>query len=282
MFKKDKYKNAIVVEGGGMRGIFAAGVLDHFYDMHFDPFDVYYGVSAGACNLASHLGRQYGRNYRCYTKYMQMPQFFSKSRFVRGGHYMDLDWLWSYLEENETLNVGEASKKHFYVTLTDVQTGKPVYMRANPITLADYLKASSSLPLMYRGFVHVEGRLYSDGGITDSIPVEQAARYGAKKILVIRSRTENYRKKSFVESRLMPLLFRRYPALKRAMKMRQENYNRALDFIENPPKGVRIIEICPYNLFSGRTTNDIRALNDDYKEGLRAGRRAIDRWREII
>jgi len=264
-----------------MRGIFAAGVLDHFYEMRFDPFDVYYGVSAGACNLASHLGRQPGRNYRCYTKYMQMPEFFSKAKFFRGGHYMDLDWLWNYLETNETLNVAEASKKHFYVTLTDVRTGKPLYVRANPVTLADYLKASSSLPLLYRGFVGVEGRLLADGGITDSIPVETAARYGSKKIMVLRSRVDGYVKKSFTETHLLPQLFRKYPELRRAMKEREERYNKSIEFIKNPPKGIEVIEICPVTMNTGRTTKDLSILNDDYNEGKRAGRRAIDRWREM-
>lgn len=273
-------RNAVVVEGGGMRGIFAAGILDTFYEKNFDPFDAYYGVSAGACNLASHLGKQPGRNYRSFTKYMRMKPFFSKKKFLRGGHYMDLDWLWEYLYAHEPLNAAAASKKNLIVVSTDVKTGKPVYTRARKETLADYLKASSSLPMLYRGFVEVEGKMLTDGGISDSIPVARAVDDGAKRIMVIRSRPDGYVKKSVLESRIIPKLFGKYPELKAAMKCRENVYNESIEYIKNPPDGVEIIEICPGSLHSGRTTKKIYLLDADYAEGKRAGLRAIDRWKK--
>ena len=87
-------RTALIVEGGGLRGIFAAGVLDAFLEADFDPFNLYLGVSAGANNLSSYVAQQRGRNYRVYTHYALHPEFINVRKYLRGGHLMDLDWLW--------------------------------------------------------------------------------------------------------------------------------------------------------------------------------------------
>jgi predicted patatin/cPLA2 family phospholipase len=278
---KKKFTKALVIEGGGMRGVFSAGLLDLFLEKKFDPFDAYFGVSAGACNLASHLAGQHKRNYRCYTKYMLDPRFFSFAKFLRGGHYMDLDWFWDHLAAVDTLGGKKASKKNLYVVATDVHTGKPVYVRVEEKTIEDLLKGSSALPLLYRNFVRVGEYELVDGGVTDSIPVQAAVERGARRVMVIRSQIEGYVKKSFVESRLLPLLFIKYPELRNAMTNREARYNDAVNYIKNPPKGVEIIEICPKVLGTGRTTRDMEIIEADYAEGRRAGLEAIRRWRNI-
>lgn len=278
---KKKNKTALVVEGGGMRGVFSAGVLDCFFEKKFDPFDSYFGVSAGACNLGSHLGGHYQRNYRCYTKYMLDPYFFSLGKFLRGGHYMDLDWFWDHLADVDPLDVKTASKKEFYIVATDVHTGKPVCARAEAETMFDLLKASSALPLLYRGFVNVGGVPLVDGGVSDSIPVKDAIEKGATRIMVIRSQLEGYVKKSFTESHVIPLLFSKYPELKKAMCAREAQYNESAAFIRNPPKGIEILEVYPRTLKTGRTTRDKTILESDYIEGKRAGQDAITRWEDL-
>src|SRR4051794_6064259 len=97
-------RTAIVVEGGAMRGIFSAGVLDGLMQLGLDDFDLAIGTSAGACNLASFVARQHGRNLRCYTDIMARRQLFSVRRALRGGHYMDLDWLWGALAAEDPLD----------------------------------------------------------------------------------------------------------------------------------------------------------------------------------
>lgn len=261
-----------------MRGIFAAGVLDCFLEEQFDPFDICLGVSAGACNLASHLGKQHGRNYRSYTDYMLQPDFFSAKKYLRGGHYMDLDWLWDHLAQVEPLNVKEASDKEFYVVATNVKTGEPEYIRAEERTLFDALKASCAMPLLYRRRLTIDGCEYIDGGIGDSIPAGEAHRRGARRIMVIRSQPAGYTKKSFVESKCIPLVFRRYPSLRKALRERESRYNAAVDFIKNPPAGARVIEVCPSILHSGRTTRERTKLDRDYAEGKRMGLAAIQKW----
>lgn len=275
---KKKEKTALVVEGGGMRGVFSAGVLDCFLENGFDPFDIYLGVSAGACNLASHLGGQHGRNYRCYTDYMLRPDFFSIKKYMRGGHYMDLDWFWDYAAEVEPLNVKSASGKEFYVAVTNVQTGKPEYIQANEQILFDALKGSSAVPLLYRKFIRINGSECIDGGVADPIPVKEAYRKGARRIMVIRSQPAGYNKKNFIESKCIPLLFLRYPSLRKALGRRESIYNESVDYIKNPPSDAEVIELCPDILHSGRTTKDRELLERDYKEGKRAGLSAIHRW----
>ena len=115
----------------------------------------------------------------------------------------------------------------------------------------------------------------------DAIPVQAAYRRGAGRIMVLRSQPAGYGKKSFVESKCIPLLFRKAPSLQRALRERAARYNAALDFIQNPPEDADVMEICPENLHSGRTTRDKALLEMDYAEGRRMGLSAIQRWLEL-
>lgn len=262
--------DALIVEGGGMRGVFAAGILDAFYEQKFNPFNLYIGVSAGACNLASHLAGQYKRNYRCYTNYMLQPEFISAKKYLRGGHFMDLDWFWDYVDKHDTLDRESATSlgdKKFLVVTTDVETGEALYTEAQSEILDDLLKGSSSVPLMYRNFVKVYGRRVTDGGVSDSIPVQEAYRLGARRIMVIRSRTADYVKSSFFESRILPVIFSSYPALKRALQTREKRYMESVEFIKNPPADAEIIEIAPAEIRTGRTTRNREIIEYDYLQG---------------
>lgn len=271
-------RTALVVEGGGMRGVFAAGVLDSFLEAGFDPFDAYVGVSAGACNLSSHLAGQYMRNYRCYTDYMLHREFMSLPRFLRGGHYLDLDWFWEHGRQVDPLHVVAACRKPFYIVATDTVEGSPVYASAEPDTLLEVLKGSSALPLLYRGGVVVGGKTFVDGGVTDPLPVAFAVRKGARRVMVIRSRPCGYVKRNVLESVLGAWLFRGNKPLKGSLLDKNQRYNEAVAFIRNPPAGVDILEVCPARLRSSRTTRSLAALQSDYQEGKRIGKQAIAQW----
>ncbi len=261
---------ALIVEGGGMRGVFAAGILDAFYEQKFDPFNLYIGVSAGACNLASHLAGQYKRNYRCYTDYMLRPEFISAKKYLRGGHFMDLDWFWDYVDKYDRLDRESATTlgdKKFLVVTTDVETGEALYTEAQKEILDDLLKGSSSVPVMYRNFVEIYGRKVTDGGVSDSIPVQEAYSRGARRIMVIRSRPAEYVKSSFFESRILPMIFSSYPALKKALQTREKRYMESVEFIKNPPADAEIIEITPAEIRTGRTTRSRAIIENDYFQG---------------
>ncbi|HPB83123.1 MAG TPA: patatin family protein, partial [Spirochaetota bacterium] len=187
-------KSALVVEGGGMRGVFSAGVLHAFGEIGFDPFDLYIGVSAGACNLASHLAGQNDRNFDIIMRYSSTGKFINPLRFLKGGHYMDLDWLWDITIREYRLDLKKifmdlaTEDKEFIVVTTSMNTGRVMYLRPDEGTLEEYLKASSSLPVLYRNILKIDGEEVTDGGIADPVPVIEAYRRGARTITVIRSR----------------------------------------------------------------------------------------------
>jgi predicted patatin/cPLA2 family phospholipase len=268
-------KKALVVEGGGMRGIFAAGVLDTFMHERFNPFDLFIGVSAGAVSLASYLSGQYQRYYRLSTGPMQKKEFISLARFLAGGHFMDLDWLWDFSSTHDPLDVRMAvcnKSRDFLVGVTDVQSGNPLFIRPDAATLLDTLLASSALPIMYRGFVKLDGRLVADGGVASPIPVKEAYRRGARSIVVIRTRATNQSKGWFMDSLLAMLFLRGHPVLSSQIRRLHRVYQDAVQFIHNPPGDARIFEITPpLRLRSTRIRSGHEFLKADYEMGRRVG-----------
>ncbi len=265
---------ALVVEGGAMRGIFSAGVLDSFLQFGFSPYNVCLGVSAGSTNLAAWLAGQQGRNYRVITDYSCRPEFISLTNYLRGKHYIDLDWLWQITINEIRLDLNTFSKQTvpLYVVTTDIQTGEANYVLANAGNLEQLLKASCAVPLAYRSFPELDGKGKTDGGVADSIPVIKAYEMGARDITVVLSKAVGFRKKPSSMPWLIDRLFAQYPALQSQLKSRYQRYNQALEFIQNPPADCRIRIIAPPSEFSvGRTTRDDRKLRAGYSMGRKAG-----------
>lgn len=280
---ENKGKTALVVEGGGMRGVFAAGVLNAFGSAGFDPFDMYLGVSAGACNLASHLAAQNDRNFDIIERYSIDGRFINLKRFLGGGHLMDLDWLWDVTISEYRLDLKKIfgrlkeQGKEYIIVATSVETGKAVYLEPDVTTLEHYLKVSSSLPVFYRYFLEVDSEKMTDGGVGDSLPVKEALRRGATEITVIRTRPSQYIKKKSVVSFIYFLIFRDYPLFAEAMKQRPSAYMKSVQLIRQPPVGVRVFEIAsPPEIDVGRVTTDIKRLRTAYQRGQEHGRIFIE------
>lgn len=265
-----------------MRGIFASGLLDVFHEREFLPFDLVIGTSAGACTGASFLANQHRRNYRVFVNYMASKQFKNALRWLRGGNYVDLDWLWDILAVEDPLDCETALHRdhvEFLAVATYGDTGEPAYIRPTPDTLLEIIKGSSALPIVYRGENLHEGRPLMDGGVADPIPVEKAYELGAREIMVVRSRPADYRKSEGLESRLSAALFRKNPALARAMRISPRRYARAVDFIESPPQDARIVHIAPPQLLqTGRLTQEKDRLEADYQLGRQIAEQAIAEW----
>ena len=280
-YNKSK-RTALVVEGGAMRAIFASGVLETFLEREFRPFDFAIGCSAGGCILASHLAGQRGRNLHCYTKFMTRPEFIDAKRFLRGGHWVDFDWLWEATERDCPIDRAQlaANPAKLVVSTTSYATGKPVYLEpGGRVDLMQALKSSCALPILYRAPVHIGELRLLDGGISAPIPVQEAYRRGARRILVIRSRPAQFVKRASVVGRLSALAFRASPALAHALKYAHHAYGAAVSFIASPPPDCEIIHVAPARaLATGRTTQDVRALERDYALGREAGVRAIQQW----
>ena len=268
-----RQQTALVVEGGAMRGIFAAGVLDAFLAKGKTAFDHCIGVSAGAVNLAAYLAGQQGRNHRVITDYSCRPEFISLAKFLRGGHWLDLDWLWEITIREIRLDLARfaANPVPLTVVTTRVSDGQAAYLRGSAEALEQQIKASCSVPLAYRDFVHIGEEAMTDGGVADSIPVRHAYEQGAREITVVLSRPLGYRKRAPRLPALHRHLLRRTPALAEASLVRHRSYNDAIDFIRQPPADCRIRVIVPPAGFRvGRMTTDRDRLEQGYQMGWQA------------
>jgi len=196
---------ALVVEGGAMRGIFAAGVLDAFLENEYREFDFAVGVSAGSTNLIGYLAGDHGRSRHIITDHACRAEFINWQRFMSGGHLCDVHWLWHQSLQDVPLNLGRhwQSQTPLWVVTTSVEDGAPRYHLATPDNLNEIMTASCSIPFAYRQFPTVNGHPMTDGGLGDSIPVRWAYEQGARDITVVLSRHQGYRKKP---SALTPLL----------------------------------------------------------------------------
>ncbi|WP_369984179.1 patatin family protein [Thalassolituus sp.] len=278
MTENTKIESALIVEGGAMRGIYSAGVLDEFIKADYYPFDWYFGVSAGASNTAAYLGKKHGRNYKVITDYCRRPEFKSLRRFLRGGHLIDIDWLWDITERE--LDIGldeiETRKGRFLAVVTDAETGEPDYIAPDRNEVFQAIKCSAAMPLAFRNSIQFRGKTWLDGGVADSLPVKEAYRRGARKIMVIRSNPASYRKQAYRFRHLFPYILRQYPAIAKRLQRRHLEYNEALDFIRTPPSDCEVIELCPPESFSaGQFTTDMQVLDDAYQMGIVDGARVV-------
>lgn len=272
-------KMALVCEGGGQRGIFTAGVLDEFQRADFNPFHLMLGTSAGAQNLSAYICGQAGYARRVITRYTTSKLFFDPLRFVRGGHLIDLDWLVDVTAREFPLAMAAGEKmfssgREFYMCACRSDDFSPGYFAPTAANWLNILKASSAIPGMYRPGVSLEGISYLDGGISDAIPVREAARRGAETIVVIRTvpsqmtftpewlkRIERW----LSDSALKPLV--------NIIQLHEESYHQTQAFIEQPPGKLNIIEIYPpHPLASTALGSRVASLNQDYHLGRRCGR----------
>ena len=194
---------------------------------------------------------------------------------------MDLDWLWDELARREPLNVGGlvACGTEFVIAATSVTTGRPVYVRPEAHTVFDALKGSCALPLLYRRTISVDGEPIVDGGVADPLPVEEAYRLGARRIVVVRSRPPRFVKKAGLESRFLPLFFRGRQALVDAIRSSHARYRRSVAFMHAPPGDCTVVQIAPPEpLRTKRTSRDPDALAQDYRLGRQFGADFVDRW----
>ena len=241
-------KTGIVVEGGGMRGIYGAGVLDVLLENDIKA-DGLIGVSAGAIHGCSFVSGQKGRSIRYNLKYSRDPRYMSMRSLIRTGDMFGIDFCYRELPEtldpfdNETF---ESSSTEYYVTCTDVETGQPVYHRCPSLRgdRIDWVRASASMPLASR-IVELDGKKLMDGGVADSIPVMAFRKMRFKKDLVILTRPEGYRKK---QNPMLPLIrraYREYPEFVETAASRHLVYNRELDEISRLEREGEILVIRP-------------------------------------
>lgn len=224
----------LILEGGGMRGAFTAGVLDCWMEQGLRFSDVY-GVSAGACQACSYLCDQPGRGLRVWTDYIDDPRFCSmKSLLTTGdlfGAKLNYDLVPRQLDplDNETFLKSGA---RFTAVVTDVETGRPVYIPIRDMFGdIEAVRASASLPLISNMVVY-KGRKYLDGGVSDSIPIRKAIADGHDRNVLVLTQAPGYRKEPNKALAAMRIKYRKYPRLVEAVARRHTMYNDTLDLID--------------------------------------------------
>ncbi len=270
-------KKAIVVEGGAMRSVFSSGVLDHFLNEKYMPYDFAIGVSAGASNLVGYLAKNPHRSINIINSLATSKRFFDPLRFIKGGNLIDIKWLVE--ESNRLFPFDEDTLFNtipFFATTTNVCTGKADYYQISKDNFNNAIEATAALPIAYKPTPCFSGGCYTDGGIADSIPVREAYRRGAKDITVILSQPLNYEKNSNKTTWVMKKMFSHYPNMADAILHRADNYNASLEFIKNPPSDVSIKIITPPEKFPvKRLTMNKTLLMDGYKMGIQAGQQHL-------
>lgn len=276
-------KMGLVLEGGGMRGIYTAGVLDVFMEngIHFDGV---IGVSAGAIHGGSYVSEQKGRNVRYYKKYCNDKRFMSWHNFIFTGELVGRDFCYNELPnvlDPVDYDTFDKSTKEYYVTCSNLETGEPEYIRITDLrTQMDALRASASLPYVSK-IVEVEGKKLLDGGCTDSIPVKAFRQMGYEKCVVVLTRDKDY-EKSPEKSFLAKLFYRKYPKFIEAMKRRHEEYNQCRKDIAKMAECGEIFAIYPScKLEIGRMEGNPEKIQEVYDIGVadaKAQLEAMKKW----
>ncbi len=275
-------KTGLVIEGGGVRGIYAAGVLDAFMEENI-KFDGVLGVSAGAIHGCSYVSEQKGRSLRYYKKYSGDPRFMSFRNWIRTGNLVDTEFCYHELPDKIDIydhDAFEKSETKFYVTCSNLETGKAEYIHLTDMRKEiDYLRASASLPY-FSEIVEINGKKYLDGGVSDSIPVDAFRKMGYERNVVILTRDKSYRKKPEFQ-KLSKMVYRKYPHFVTAMSKRHISYNRTLHRILQLEKSGEIFVIRPGKpLEVGRMEKDPDKVEETYLQGYKDGKRKMEQLKE--
>ena len=282
------YKAGLVLEGGGMKGIFTAGVLDLLMDKKIMFSDIY-GVSAGACHMTSYISGQRGRAYDISVDYLDTRWYCGLPSLLFTGNLFNTDIAYGLVPDELNPFDHEAFERYegnAYSVVTDVETGKPGYLRLRSCRgrNMDKLRASASLPLVSR-MVEIGGRKYLDGGLSDAIPLERSIMSGNDKNLVILTKETGYVRTpiSSKELALLKLRYASYPNVWKLMRNRDIRYNKQLAFVDRMEKEGKAFVLRPdHKSNTKRIDKDPEHLKVLYEEGYEQARRKFDSLMEYL
>lgn len=277
-------KVGLVLEGGGMRGLYTSGVLDYFLDQQIFV-DYVIGVSAGACNGVSYLSKQKGRNYRVNTNYVSDKRYLSLSNFIKTKSLFGMDFIFDEIPHQLDLFDYEtflSSPSEYKLGVTDVLTGRPVYFDKTHLDHdSTILKASSSIPV-FSPIIEYQNGLYLDGGTTDSIPVKQALKDGCDHVIIVLTRDRNYIKKPESFRFIYSKVLKAYPNLIQALDNRHLMYNETLKFIKELEQQGKATIIAPSSpLEISRFEKDVSKLKNIYELGYLDASKKFDQLKEL-
>ena len=279
-------KNGMVLEGGAMRGLFSAGILDVMMENQIRA-DGLIGVSAGAAFGCNYKSGQIGRALRYNKKYCRDPRYCSWRSWLRTGDLFGAEFCYHELPDKlDPFDCAafEADPAEFYLVCTDVLTGNAEYHRcpqADPECF-EWMRASGSMPLVSR-IVNIGGGQYLDGAMADSIPLRFFEGLGYDKNLVILTQPAGYRKKPSAAMPLLRFIYRKYPRLLQAMEHRHEKYNETVRYVEAQAAAGRVLLLRPESpLPIKRITRDPDLLQKTYELGRRQAEQRLKELREFF
>jgi len=269
--EKKQSKTALVLEGGAMRGIYTAGVLDVLLENNIHV-DAVVGVSAGAIHGCSYVSKQYERSIRYYKACRSDYRFLSFKSFFKTGNIVDTNYCYDEIP-NKLFpfdhDAFEKSKTKFYVTVTNLETGEAEYINLKSLRgkKIDYLRASASMPIVSQ-IVQIDNKKYLDGAIADSIPIKKFIDMGYNRCIVVKTKNHGYRKKQEKLLVISKKLYKEYPEFIKKVNNRHNMYNETIDLIEKLENDKKIIVIEPSkNIKIGRLEKKLKTVVEMYELG---------------
>ncbi len=279
-------KKGLVLEGGAMRGLFTAGIIDVMMEAGIEP-DGLIGVSAGAAFGCNYKSRQPGRAIRYNKRFARDKRYCSWQSLLRTGDLYNAEFAYHIVPTQYDLfdeAAYDANPMAFYVVCTDVETGLPVYKsldKATPLTF-DWIRASASMPLASK-VVALEGMKVLDGGVADSIPLSYFESIGYERNVVILTQPEGYVKE---HNQLMPFMrmaLRKYPRMIEALDKRHIMYNAQLEYVRQAEREDRCLVIRPEESLSiGHISHDPDDMQRVYDIGRSAGEKHLAAIRNFL
>jgi len=255
----------LVLEGGGLRGLYTSGIIDLFLEKGIEfPFVI--GVSAGAGYGVSFVSKQHGRNLRTVREFRKDHRYLSLRSFIKTGNYFGLDFIYDEIPKHVPFDTKTfmESQTRFITVCSNVETGEAEYFEKAEDIL-QILKASSAVPFMCR-IVEYKGKKLLDGGITDAIPIKKSIELGFSKNVVVLTHPEGFRRKDGFHPSW--LFYRKYPKFVKAVNSYVARYNESLDFVEKEAEKGNVIIIRPSkDLKVKRTESDISKIERLYELG---------------
>lgn len=268
-------KKGLVLEGGGMRGLFSEGIIDVMQEegIHVDGM---MSVSAGAlfgCNYKSH---QVGRGLRYNIRFKDDPRYMGWGSFLRTGNFVNAEFAYHTMPmqldvfDSATF---EADPMEFHIVSTNIETGEPVYRKIDHVEDAtlEWFRATSSMPIVSTP-VEIEGMKLLDGGLVDCIPLKHFQEIGYDRNIVILTQPKGYQKKPNKMNLLFRLFHHKYPKIAECMKRRHEMYNAQLQYIDEQVQKGKVLAIYPDHPFDiGRIELNEPKLRAIYQHGREKG-----------
>lgn len=270
-------KVGVVDVGGGLRGVYAAGVFDRCLDEQV-KFDACVGVSAGSANCCSYMAGQKRRNYAFYTDYPFRREYMSVKNYIRKKSYLDLDYVYSTLSNSDGENPLDypamlKNPAELVVVATDAVSGEPRYFAKKDMAQDDYsiLKASSAIPFVCHPY-RIKDRLYYDGALGDTIPIQKAFDMGCDKVILILTRPRDVTRHPGKDCFFANKIQRKYPASAEQLRLRAKHYNEGVALAKELEKCGKVLIIAPDDTYGVDTlTKDRKALEQLYEKGYHDG-----------